>query len=198
MLALASQHGPISNPELANRVGLRLDGAERVRLNDMKLVESQLSGRAYVHELTEEGWRACTQMATSAVPGARAVAAEKAFCSVLWALAGYLDRTGQELREVISGPQQPDPVEPDHEARIVAAYGELASASGDFVKLTDLRAGLAGIPRTDLDIALAQLYRTQRVNLVPESNQRRLSSSDRQAALRIGGEDKHLIAIGAA
>jgi hypothetical protein len=35
------------------------------------------------------------------------------------------------------------------------------------------------------------------VNLVPESNQKILSDLDRRSAVRIGGQDKHLLSIGA-
>ena len=50
---------PLSNKELEERVGIRLDGEARRRLNHLKLVESPMKGRAYVHELTSAGWRWC-------------------------------------------------------------------------------------------------------------------------------------------
>ena len=37
------------------------------------------------------------------------------------------------------------------------------------------------------------MYRSQRVNLIPQSAQRTLTAEDREAALRIGAENKHLI-----
>ena len=46
-----------------------------------------------------------------------------------------------------------------------------------------------------MDAALAALFTAQRINLIPQSNQRALSDADRDAALRIGGECKHLISI---
>jgi hypothetical protein len=39
------------------------------------------------------------------------------------------------------------------------------------------------------------MYRTQQVNLVPQSNQQALTKADRDAALRIGGEAKHMISV---
>jgi len=33
------------------------------------------------------------------------------------------------------------------------------------------------------------------VNLIPQSNQQALTAEDREAALRIGGEHKHLMSI---
>jgi hypothetical protein len=37
------------------------------------------------------------------------------------------------------------------------------------------------------------MYRAQRVNLIPQSSPRALSDVDREAVLRIGGQDKHLM-----
>jgi hypothetical protein len=64
-----------------------------------------------------------------------------------------------------------------------------------FVKISELRAQLPGIPRADLDSALMRMYRSQRANLVPQSNQQALTDADRQAALGIGGELKHLMLV---
>ena len=46
-----------------------------------------------------------------------------------------------------------------------------------------------------MDSALAAMFTAQRINLIPQSNQRALSDADRESALRIGGENKHLISI---
>ena len=62
-----------------------------------------------------------------------------------------------------------------------------------FVKLRELRAELSEVPRSDLDSALKEMYRAQQVNLVPQSNQQALTQADRESALRIGGEAKHMI-----
>lgn len=43
--------------------------------------------------------------------------------------------------------------------------------------------------------ALTELYRTPGVHLIPEENQKALTDSDRTAAVVIGGQAKHLIAI---
>jgi hypothetical protein len=81
------------------------------------------------------------------------------------------------------------------EALIEAAYDELAAGPGEFVGLCELRASLPGAPRAEVDAMLMEMYATQRINLVPRSNQAALSAADREAALRVGGEHKHLISI---
>jgi hypothetical protein len=79
--------------------------------------------------------------------------------------------------------------------RIEAAYRRLATRPGEFVKLSVLRERLSGIPRSALDATLGAMYAALRVNLIPQSNQQALTAADREAALRIGGEHKHLISI---
>jgi hypothetical protein len=85
--------------------------------------------------------------------------------------------------------------EADAAASIVAGYGALASEPGEFVRLAELRQWLTAVPRAALDAALGEMYQSQRINLIPQSNQRALSAADREAALRIGDEYKHLISI---
>jgi hypothetical protein len=43
---------------------------------------------------------------------------------------------------------------------------------------------------------LTSLLDAPDVNLEPEPNQKTLKPEDRRAAVRIGGEDRHLLAIG--
>ena len=59
LFALMGEAREISNPELEERAGFRLDGKERRRLNNLKLVDSRMVRRAYVHELTDAGWHWC-------------------------------------------------------------------------------------------------------------------------------------------
>jgi hypothetical protein len=39
------------------------------------------------------------------------------------------------------------------------------------------------------------MFTARRVNLIPQANQSALTAEDREAALRLGGEHKHLISI---
>jgi hypothetical protein len=195
MFALLAEARQLSNPELEERVGFRLDGKERRKLNDLKFVESDKVGRAYAHELSDAGWRWCAEE-LSVGPRRQGTGVERALYAVLSGLGRYLRDTDQSLADIFSqresAPHRPDI---DVEARIEGVYRGLASGPGEFVKLRELRLRLPEIQRSDLDSALGAMYRRQRVNLVPQSNQQALSEADREAALRIGGEHKHLISI---
>jgi hypothetical protein len=201
LLALLGEAREISNPELAERAGFRLDGKERRKLNDLKLVESRKAGRAYVHELTDAGWHWCaTEL--HAGPRGKMTSMEGALYAILGGIARHLDDTGQSLADLfrLRPARAPEPSAPDSQDEgiaglIEAAYHGLADTPGRFVKISELRAQLPGISRADLDSALEEMYRSQRVNLVPQSNQQSLTDADRRAALRIGGEVKHLILV---
>jgi hypothetical protein len=198
MFALLAEARQLSNPELQERVGFRLDGKERRRLNDRKFVESEKVGRAYAHELSDAGWRWCADE-LSRGPKEHGTGLERALYAVLGGFTRHMRDEGQRLADVFSlehGQHQgADPGIPDVEARIEAGYQALTRGPGEFVGLRELRSHLAELPRPDVDAALGAMYAEQRVNLIPQSNQRALSAADRESALRIGGEYKHLISI---
>ena len=80
--------------------------------------------------------------------------------------------------------------------RIRSAYNLLADRPGQWVSLVDIRLWLQDVPRADLDAALRELACTGQASLAPESNQKALTPEQRAAAVRLGGQDKHLIWVG--
>lgn len=121
MFALLAEARQLSNPELAERVGFRLDGKERRKLNDLKLVESGKVGRVYVHELSDAGWRWCADELT-ARPSGHGGSMERALYVVLGGLDRYLRCCGQSLADVFRQRQ-----DTGAEARIEAGYQALTS-----------------------------------------------------------------------
>jgi hypothetical protein len=195
LFALMGEAREVSNSELAERAGFRLDGKERRRLNDRKLVDSRKVGRTYAHELTEAGWDWCVTHQSEG-PQGRASSMEGALYAVLGGLARYLEYSEQSLADVFQQRDLETPGKPGDIAELIrAAYLRLASEPGKFVKLRELRAELSDVHRERLDSSLEGMYRAQQVNLVPQSNQQALTQADRESALRIGGEAKHMISI---
>lgn len=86
--------------------------------------------------------------------------------------------------------------EDDLGTRIRRAYAGLAAEPGGWVSLVDLRAALGSVSRAELDAALRQLEREPDTNIVPQSNRKALTQAQHDAAVLIGGQDKHFIAIG--
>ena len=84
---------------------------------------------------------------------------------------------------------------PDIEARIRAAYSELAREPGTWVSLTKLRPLLGDVTRAEVDDVLTLMNRMPGVNIDPESNQKTLTQQDRDAAVTIGDQAKHFLSI---
>jgi len=174
----------ISNPELDRLYGVRLTGEPYARLNGAGYVDSTKKGSTYWHKLPRKGEKALDQPweiagnATEAKEQTRANK-EKLFWAALAAWHAYHLNGGRGLDE-----------------RIRSAYAELAAEPGAWVSLTRLRPLFSDVVRTELDKALGRLLDAPDVNLEPEPNQKTLTVKDRQAAVRIGGEDRHLLAIG--
>ncbi|MEU8247731.1 hypothetical protein [Nonomuraea sp. NPDC048916] len=200
LVVLAVEAREISNSELKERRGLTIDGRKRLRLNELKLVDSWKQGRVFVHVLTDSGWaRLAEDLRTGAVPAFTGSSGVLARALLGW-LPGFLEHTDQRLADVFQPhfqPHETPAAQPyDLESRIRAAYGELAASPGAWVSLTRLRPLLGDAPRREVDEALVRMERLADVNLVPESNQKTLTAQDREAAVNIGDQDKHLLWIG--
>ena len=198
LFALLGEARQVANPELEQLIGVRLDGADRRQLNARKYVESTKVGRAYVHELADAGWRWCAQE-LAASPGDRASSLERAHYKVFGLFARHLDAAGLTLADIAvptaDAPASTAASAADLTASIETGYRSLAASAGEFVSLRELRLRVADRARPDVDAALTTMFTAQRINLIPQSNQQALSDADREAALRVGGEYKHLISI---
>lgn len=205
LFALLSAARKLSNQELEALIGIRLEGKERRKLNDLKLVESEKPGRWFVHELSDAGWRWCAEELAAGAAG-RPTSLERSLYLLLGMFERYMTAARLSLADVASldlkarprgRHKRRDTAEGDGDltARVEAAYRALADRAGDFVKVRELRERLTDIPRSALDAALESMFTAGRVNLVPQSNQQALTAADRESALRIGGEHKHLISI---
>lgn len=83
-----------------------------------------------------------------------------------------------------------------HVRQVRAAYDEMAAGPGEWVSIADIRARFPNMSREDMDALLRDLEQRPDVNIVPQSNVRALSERTRSAAVRIGGQEKHFIAMG--
>lgn len=185
LLVLMAEARELTNAELYTIAGLRLDGRNRRRLNDLELVTSTLVRRAYVHELTDHGALWCGAELSAERPQ-RSGSAGGALYSVLAGLGRHLDDTGRTLAEIFR---------PDVAGRVEAAYAELTRGCGTALRLTDLRDRLSEMPRAEIDDALQELARRADVHIRAESDQKTLTDRDREAALVLGGTPRHLLMI---
>lgn len=79
--------------------------------------------------------------------------------------------------------------------KIADAYAKLAPDNGGFVSITDLRRKIGGLSREEEDAALKELSRTGKADIVPLSNRKLLTADDHDAAVVIGNEPNHRIAM---
>ncbi|AHC24855.1 MULTISPECIES: hypothetical protein [Mycobacteriaceae] len=186
LLVLMAQARPVPNADLL-AYGPKLDKRSRDKLNTLDLIESERVGGRYVHELTDRGWRLCRDIIAAGAPP-RSTGPAKTLYTVLAGLGRYLDTADLSLAELFWPKQAPSAAD-----RITQAYTELAERPGAWVGLRTLRQQLDDV--ADLDDTLTQLYRTGAISLIPEENQKVLTDEDRAAAITIGGQAKHLIAI---
>ena len=195
LLALMAEATAVSNPDLRKRIGFALDGAPRRKLNELKLVASRKQKAAFAHELTDDGWAWCAKELSCERPP-RSGSAGGALYAILAGLRRYLERADLKLSDIFGSDSKflPEP-DVEIESRIRIAYRSLAKERGEWVSLTKLRPLLGGAQKAEVDTALQRMNRNPRVNLVPDSNQKTLTNEDRESAVRIGGEFKHLISM---
>ncbi|MEV6798556.1 hypothetical protein AB0M91_09430 [Micromonospora rifamycinica] len=88
---------------------------------------------------------------------------------------------------------EPEPTTVDD--LVVATVTELAAEAGAWVHMVRLRTALPQVPRAALDDVLRRLDRGSRVVIAPESAQWCATADELAAAIRIGGQDKHLVCV---
>ncbi|MGY3515080.1 hypothetical protein ACVMYR_02055 [Micromonospora sp. PTRAS2] len=203
LVVLMAEAREVLNTELRERYHLDVRKPQRDKLTRLHYVASRKSGSTYALQLDDKGWVRMQSDLDFALRGASALGA------ALTALQANLrDRvlarsgcaTLAELFAVTdvraSAPTAAADPAGALTARVVSAYRALADAPGAWVSLRRLRPFFADVPREDLDEALRRLSRSEGVAIAPESNQKTLTEVDIAAALRLGGQDNHLLAIG--
>lgn len=80
--------------------------------------------------------------------------------------------------------------------RVRDVYSALVQSSGeDLVSLSEIRSRIPDASHADLDRVFRDLDSGREAMLVPESKQSLLTQADRDAAVNVGGEAKHLLRI---
>jgi hypothetical protein len=202
LAVLKAEDREISNNELNEIYGFRLVGKSLKRLLDAEFVVTDKKRSPYWHQLSRKGEK---ELATPwgldddhVDKGEGRTARDRQLWAGLVALQNVLAaRPGAAVPPANHAiPAAAAEVPRDLDRRIRDAYGELASTPGTWVNLTALRGQLADVPKADLDRALKALLRDDDVRLEPEPFGHRVGAAEREAAVHIGGEDRHKLAIG--
>jgi hypothetical protein len=194
LILLMTIGAEVTNTDLKTIHAVALDRERRDKLEGLRLIKVNRPGGRIAMELTATGGEVVTALLTAppAPGGGLQVAATNA---LLAHAARYVERNGGTPADFFAAAV----VDLDADAiedRIRKAYTKLAHRPGEWVTLTALRELLGGIPRDQVDAVLVRLNRTPSVTIVPEQNQKSLTEADRAAAVIIGNQPKHAIAIG--
>lgn len=197
LIVLMAEARAMLNTELIDRYGIDVEKPRREKLNRLRLVRSERSGRTYLHELDDKGWVRVQDSLDVSSPKARAIggALSAVHANLLERVIPRSDyRSLGEMfaRADITPPDRPGNLE----VRLRNAYAALATGPGAWVTLTRIRPFFGDVDVADMDEALVRLSLADDVDLVPENNQKVLTDADRAASIRVGGQDKHLLAIG--
>jgi hypothetical protein len=211
LLALMTFVDEAANPEIETRYGFSIDRKVRESLKADGYLAAHRDelrpGRPFVHSLEEMGWLWCRNE-LSTPPAKEIPKPYRLLYGVLNSIDSYMRRSGSTMADFFSAEAAPAAVvgagagvgnqtpEADGvEKRIRSAYRELVPEPRGWIGLRSLRERLADLPRGDVDEGLLQLDLRPGVYLQPESDQKSLTDADRAAAIRIGGEPKHLLSI---
>jgi hypothetical protein len=177
----------LTNNELKDLAGFSLTGDDNKELEGLGLITTDRGHKPYSHTLTPEGEKVLDHIHTTAPPKGNS-----SIRSLFTLLANIQRATGlmsQLFKEKTS-------VAVDVETRIRSAYAALPKQPDGWVGLADLRDRLVGLSRSEVDAALGAMARKSGVRIIPVANTQSLQQRDRDAALRLGDEDNHVISIG--
>lgn len=198
LFVLALENRAIPNPELVRDYGIDLRPPLRDRLNEAGLLQTTKVGRRYVHKITTEGIGWCEEELTEVETPPRSGPLARVLFDVLRKVITHLRTTNIRLIDILRPEAPADPLADTPtsiETMIRGAYRELATRPQDWVRLAKLRPKLDGAERSEVDDTLFTMTKTGLVHLSPSANRRALTEDDHKAAIRVGGEDNHLLAI---
>jgi hypothetical protein len=191
LFALMVVARPVTNRELRSLAGVEISAEVRRRANHgVERIAADKRGRVSTHKLTPAGRAWCESALAAGCPDGARFPTGVLF-AVLDGVGQYLARSGTKYGEFFA---------PDLENWIRSVYAELTvrRGAGAWVNLSALRPWLEGTPRQVIDAELDRMIEQPDVQLMAELNQRTLTDADREAAVDIGGEPRHLLRIGTA
>jgi hypothetical protein len=190
LVTLMIKAGTLPNTYLTNTARISLKREYRDDLRNRGLIK--VTEKPLVLELTEKGWGQAISELGADVP-ARAGSAGGALYIALGFLRGLLDHLNIAPSELFAlkidgGEIAQSPA--DFEASIRKAYGQVAHGD-EYVSLAKVK----NVLMADIDATLTRMNRASAVDLTPNSQQGDLTDEDHTAAVKVGNQDMHLIAI---
>jgi hypothetical protein len=188
LIVLALQENrKLSNPELRNDFGIDLRPPGRAKLKRAGLLETDETKRPFAYTITDAGVDWCErELAHIETPPRMGPLVRVAFEALRRSIR-HLQHSGIRLVNVLNPS--------DLESLIRRAYDELKTKPQDWVRLAELRPKLGGAAKDEVDETLLAMMRTGLLHLAPDSDRRALTDDDHKAAIQIGNQAKHQVAI---
>ncbi|MFI5908754.1 hypothetical protein [Dactylosporangium sp. NPDC051541] len=203
VIVLMAEARELTNTEFAAIAGFPLNGRDNTALVKRGLVETDKNARPMVHQLTDAGWSLARTLHETEPPKEGRSAIQTLF-TLMANVGRALERLqlshGEFFKQTqtttVDAAPAPVAIGPEGvEGAIRAAYTALADPPGDWVGLADVRDRLPGVEKAAVDNALRAMLSQPGVRVIPVANLKSLDARDRAAAVRIGGEDSHMMAI---
>lgn len=200
LVVLMAEAREVNNKELKELAGFSLTGEDNKKLEKLGLVNTDRSHRPFSHVLTRDGENVVDKLHTTTPPKQGGSAIRSLF-TLLANVHRAMGKTSQpEFFKRVAGTTREGPRASvdggDVESRIRAAYNALPKQPDGWVGLADLRDRLADLDRAAVDSALRAMARQPGIRIIPVANSKSLQQRDRDAALRLGDEDNHVLSIG--
>jgi hypothetical protein len=193
LIILKAEGREVSNTEMDELYGVRLLSPEYAKLNGDGYIVTRAKPSPYRHTITKKGINALAEPLTleqgRPAKGEKRAAKER---ELYWAAVLAHHKLAQDR----PARSRDDDTPVDLAGRVRVAYLEIAGAPGRWIKLGELRARLVDVSKAELDKTLEQMLGTPDVQLEPEPFGHRIGAAERKAAVHIGGEDRHKLAIG--
>ncbi len=202
--ALIVQGGKGLQKDIRPRITKPLrDSLERAGL----IVSRKNDKRAIVIEVTDKGWAWASENLDAELP-ARSTAAGPIMQAFLTQLKSFLRSRNLVFAEIFmaeeGGEAQSEPdtaLQPasaeDIKKRVREAYFSLTKGqSKQRIRLHQLRQELPNIKREELDRALLEMQQKEELVLIALANKQDITRADRVAALKVGGNPRHVVYFG--
>jgi hypothetical protein len=185
-MVLMLENRDVPNTELVNQHKIKLSPADRDTLNDDRLLKTSTKTKPYLHRITDEGIDWCMRDLVEGEPPSRSGPLARVHSELLRRFVRYHQERGTLAEAIRSG---------GLESLIRKVYLDLSVKPQDWIRLARIRPKLNGADKSEVDDVLLKMMKTGTVHLAPDSNRKVLTDADHAAAVRIGGEDLHLMAI---
>ena len=162
-------------------------------------------GNANWLEVSDKGWAWAGENLAATLPN-NSSAGTVVLQGLLARLQGFMHARNISLAEIIvpsfnsaTSSGQATALKQNYSAlrdRVRSAYKSIAGGSfNKRVLLRDLRTKLQDVSRSTLDETLLRISQEDDASLMPLDNRREITDADRQAAVRVGDEQRHILWI---